>query len=53
VFFVCYVGNGLSDELIAPSEETYPVCVCNCVITYTFSERRVMLDYKMADVRLG
>ena len=26
--FVCCVGNGLCDELVTPSEESYPVCLC-------------------------
>ena len=31
VFFVCFVGSGLCEELITRSEDSYCVCVSNCV----------------------
>jgi hypothetical protein len=40
VFFVCYVGNGLCDELITRLEESYGGCVCLIVCDQETPARR-------------
>jgi hypothetical protein len=37
VFVVCCVGSGLCDELITRSEESYQVCLSNCVCSRNFN----------------
>lgn len=40
MFFVCYIGNGLCDELIICSEESYGGCVCLIVCDQETPARR-------------
>ena len=46
VFYVCFVlcGRGLCDGLIAHSQESYRVCVSNCVCSINFKTRRPRPD---------
>ena len=40
MFFVCYIVNGLCDELITHSEESYGGCVCLVVCDQETPARR-------------